>query len=424
MKTLKCRLHLMYSLLMFTLLIIPLLSFVLHAQEKKVVFVIIDGIAEDMLEKANTPNLDTIVSLGSLVPAYVGGEKDGYSETPTISAVGYNTLLTGTWVSKHNVFGNSIKEPNYNYPTIFWLFEQQWPDKQTAVFSTWQDNRTKLIGEELEPTSNLKIDYAFDGFELDTVAFPHDSNSEYIKKIDQKVALEASRYIEEVGPDLSWVYLQYPDDMGHRFGDSPQLYDAIAFEDKLMGKLWDAISIREKQFDEDWLLLITTDHGRTAEDGKHHGGQSDRERHVWMISNRDNLNLYAENHRIGMVDLLPTMVDFMNLEVDEDIKREWDGVSLLTEVDAVNLKGTYNKQNHSLDLSWDKIGKSTGKATIYMAKTNLKKTGGNDTYEKIGKVNVAKEGYRISLGDVAVEKYYKVLLKSSNTTLNTWIVID
>lgn len=424
MKTLKCRLNLKYSLAFLSLLMVPLLSNVLYGQEKKVVFVIIDGIAEDMLEKANTPNLDKITSIGSLLPAYVGGEKDGYSQTPTISAVGYNTLLTGTWVNKHNVFGNSIKAPNYNYPTVFWLFEQQWPEKQTAIFSTWEDNRTKLIGEGLEPTSNIKIDYAFDGFELDTVAFPHDSASEYIKKIDQKVALEASRYIKEVGPDLSWVYLQYPDDMGHRFGDSPQLYDAIAFEDKLMGELWDAISEREKKYNEDWLLLITTDHGRTAHDGKHHGGQSDRERNVWMITNKRKLNSYAENHRIGMVDLLPTMVDFMNLEVDDEIVREWDGVSLLTKVDMVNLKGIYNQENNSLDLSWEAIGKASGKATVYITTTNNWKTGGVDNYRKIGKVKVAKENYQISLDDIGIQKYYKVVLKSPSTTQNTWIIID
>ncbi|EKF55887.1 type I phosphodiesterase/nucleotide pyrophosphatase [Galbibacter marinus] len=405
----------------FALLCVLLSICGLKAQEKKVVFVIIDGIAEDMLSKANTPNLDEIANVGSLVPAYVGGEKDGYSQTPTISAVGYNTLLTGTWVHKHNVFGNSIKAPNYNYPTVFELFEKRWPEKRTAVFSTWLDNRTKLIGEGLEGTSYLKMDYAFDGFELDTVAFPHDADREFIKNIDEKVATEAARYIKENGPDLSWVYLQFPDDMGHKFGDSPELYEAIAFEDALMGRLWEAISYRKQQFDEDWLLLITTDHGRTAEDGKHHGGQSRRERNIWMITNKDKLNTYAQNHRIAMVDLLPTMVDFLDLEVDEDVRLEWDGVSLLSEVDMINLKGIYNEQNHSIDLSWEQL-KGSPKADVYLATSNNKNFGGEDNYKKVGKVKLSKEGYSIDLRDDSVEKFYKVVLKSSNTTLNTWII--
>lgn len=116
---------------------------------KKTVFIIVDGIPADVIEKVPTPHLDQIAKPGGYTRAYMGGEKGGYSETPTISAVGYNSLFTGTWVNKHNVWGNDIKEPNYCYWTIFRLLEDQYPEKQTAIFSTWLDNRTKLIGEDL-----------------------------------------------------------------------------------------------------------------------------------------------------------------------------------------------------------------------------------------------------------------------------------
>ena len=90
-------------------------------KEKKLVFIIVDGIAADMIPKTSTPNLDAISLKGDFSEAYVGGRKGTYSETPTISAVGYNSLLTGVWVNKHNVYGNEIKQPNYNYPSIFFL---------------------------------------------------------------------------------------------------------------------------------------------------------------------------------------------------------------------------------------------------------------------------------------------------------------
>src|SRR5690349_873275 len=88
------------------------------AQKKKVVFMIVDGIPADLVEKVNTPNLDAIAKIGGYKRAYVGGEKGGYSQTPTISAVGYNSLLTGTWVNKHNVWDNDIKAPNYSYHNL------------------------------------------------------------------------------------------------------------------------------------------------------------------------------------------------------------------------------------------------------------------------------------------------------------------
>ena len=135
---------------------------------RKALFVIVDGISADVIEKIAKPNLDAIAREGGYVRAYVGGQKGTYSQTPTISAVGYNSLLTGTWVNKHNVWDNDIKAPNYQYWTIFRFFESQYPQKKTAVFSTWLDNRTKLVGEGLPATGQLRLDYSFDGWERST----------------------------------------------------------------------------------------------------------------------------------------------------------------------------------------------------------------------------------------------------------------
>src|SRR5690606_23486379 len=140
----------------------------------KSVFIIVDGISDDVIQEVETPYLDAIAKEGAFLPAFVGGGAGTYSESPTISAVGYNSLLTGTWVNKHNVWGNEIKYPNYHYWSIFRYFKDQYPTKSIAVFSTWLDNRTKLIGTGLDATEQLEMDYHFDGFELDTLKFPHD----------------------------------------------------------------------------------------------------------------------------------------------------------------------------------------------------------------------------------------------------------
>jgi len=398
-----------------------------HAQEtkttetsnktKKVVFIILDGIAADMLAKAETPNLDSIAKEGAFSEAYVGGEKGGYSETPTISAVGYNSLLTGVWVNKHNVFGNDIKDPNYHYPTIFRLFKDEYPDRKTAIFSTWEDNRTKLLGENLPQTQNLKMDFAFDGFELDTLRFPHDAKREYIKNIDALVATKAASYIKENAPDLSWVYLEFSDDMGHGYGDSPQLYNAIHFEDSLVGKIHEAVKLRERDFNEDWLILITTDHGRTAEDGKGHGGQTDRERSTWIVTNSKQTNSYFKQETPAIVDLLPTMTSFLNINVPENVKKEWDGISLIDPVDAMDLKAKITDQK--LTISWKIIGKNNPKIEFFGSKTNAFKTGEKDIYTKIGTAKL-KDG-KLTMPLKNGENYSKIVLKTPKMTLNTWI---
>src|SRR6476620_12609117 len=134
----------------FLFISILVLSFTTTAQKKKAVFVIVDGIPSDLIEKLPTPALDSIAGRKGYKRAFVGGERGGYTQTPTISAVGYNTVLTGTWVNKHNVWGNygkDIEKPNYNYKSIFRLLKDNDSTKKEAIFSSWLDNRTRLVGE-------------------------------------------------------------------------------------------------------------------------------------------------------------------------------------------------------------------------------------------------------------------------------------
>ena len=137
--------------------------------QRKAIIIILDGIPADVVEKVNTPVLDEIALQGGYTRSYQGGEKDGYSQSPTISAVGYANVITGTWTSKHNVWDNNIKQPNYNYWNVFRIAKSVNSKIQTAIYSSWTDNRTKLVGEGLPSAGNFKFDYAYDGLELDTL---------------------------------------------------------------------------------------------------------------------------------------------------------------------------------------------------------------------------------------------------------------
>lgn len=386
-------------------------------REKKVVFVIVDGIPADVLEKLPTPNIDRIAAAGRYSRMHVGGGKGTYSETPTISAVGYNSLLTGVWYNKHNIPDNDIKAPNYHYYNIFRLFNAAFPQRKTAIYSSWLDNRTRLAGDGLDTAGNVRIDYHADGYELDTVQFPHDRKRDFMHAIDEKVVAEADKGIRTNAPSLSWVYLEYTDDMGHMHGDSPEFYAAVEMMDKQMGKLFDAINYRQQHFKEDWMIVITTDHGRDEKSGSGHGGQSTRQRSTWMVTNYKPANSYARYYEPAITDIMPTMARFLGMTIPTANLREVDGVPMIGKVAVANVNANYIQGQ--LDIKWDAL-QDTGKVKVWVTTTNNFKTGGADDYKLLAEVPVAQKYVTVDVKQQP-SSFYKIVLETADNTVNGWV---
>jgi phosphopentomutase len=90
-------------------------------------------------------------------------------------------------------------------------------------------------------------------------------------------------------PDAMFVYFGSVDEFGHgavdsraSFSPDSTLYlNAISHVDSHIGEVIRAMRARPKFAEEDWLVLVCTDHGGR---GNSHGGDSEQERNIWLIA--------------------------------------------------------------------------------------------------------------------------------------------
>ena len=417
----------------FVLLAITTLHCNLLEDEKdtatpKAIYIIVDGISTDVLQSTPTPNIDAISAMGGFNTAMTGGIADGYSESPTASAIGYNNVLTGTWANKHNVYTNGINAQNYHYYSLFRLIHEQSPELTTALFSSWTDNRTKLIGEGLEKAGGVEIDIIRDGYDLNVEEFPQDSG--WVQKVDTRVATEAAEVILTEGPDFSWVYLWYTDDTGHVYGEDERHRASITYADSLVGLIYDAVLQRQEQHNEDWFVAVTTDHGRSLPNGFGHGGQSEREREVWFAVQATNLNTHFDSAHLKHVDLYPSVVYQLGLDMPDTQRSELDGIPFIGPVLTSHLSTRESEQENVQLIEWEYYGmRDNVMGTLSYSISDEFSRGGKDEYVFIAEINLSNEQYEWNVPDSLAligfefqdKNWIKLLLETPENSSNIWL---
>lgn len=225
--------------------------------DKKALIIGIDGCRPDSLLAAKTPTIDSLKARG----AY---SFKAQACRFTKSGPCWTSMLTGTWPEKHGVVNNSFEgfKPE-SYPHFFQRLKEAKPGVRTASIVHWAPINTHLVrGADIVGT------------------YP----------TDDEVVTAVSRVLTTDNVDALYLHFDDADGAGHKNGYGPnQAYlDMLAVIDSRIASILKALKSRKSYSKENWLVLVSTDHGGETEKAPgavkaRHGDDVPEQRTIFVI---------------------------------------------------------------------------------------------------------------------------------------------
>ncbi|MET3174067.1 UNVERIFIED_ORG: putative AlkP superfamily pyrophosphatase or phosphodiesterase [Arthrobacter sp. UYCu721] len=237
----------------------------------KILLVGIDGLILDTaLDAGCAPTLAGLKTAGCFAELTM--------EVPTLSGPGWSTLLTGSTHAEHGVRDNLFAGHDLlTRPDL--LSRAYYQDQTTSTFAAagWPPLVDPTgIGPVIHERREQQRAGRHRIIALDGETYGY-------QKIDAEIADFSVYTLTKSGPDVSFVYFCDADDAGHLNGVVGGHYlQAIARVDAHLARLHAALEERAVTRGEEWLMVLTTDHGHVDEGG--HGHDSPRERASFVIA--------------------------------------------------------------------------------------------------------------------------------------------
>jgi len=288
------------------------------ALTNKVLIIGIDGTMPAALAVARTPNLNALKSNGCHSVRVV-------SHPVTHSAAAWSSMFTGVWGDKHGVNdpGNSFSGNQFaTYPSFYRRLETANSNLNTLAFARWAPMLTAV------PDADVKL--AFDS--------------------DNAVTTETCRRLTNSNPDVFWMLLLDVDSAGHSSGWGPTVSNyvrAIEIADGRVGQIIGALTNRTTYAEEDWLVIVQTDHG------EHDHPDPERSRIVFSIYSGRSAGRGVIWPAPAIVDVCATVLTHMNVGIQPSwnldarvagfpLPRTRYGTNLIFNGDAESTSGTNN----------------------------------------------------------------------------------
>ena len=209
---------------------------------RKVMVISIDGLSGKALKELAPPNVGKLMANGKysfdVLPSLV-----------TTDASTWVTMLTGVGYAKHQITDSSFMfnagdfDEDHsipNFPTIFTHILPSKPQYNMAMVTPWANlaNYTRILNESL----NVKNDKAV-----------RDSSVSILKSTPGLGLL----FVDFNGAELAGIANSFA-------ATDPAYKDEVMKIDQYIGDITAALKARENYDKEDWLIIVTTNHGGSA----------------------------------------------------------------------------------------------------------------------------------------------------------------
>ncbi|MCI0459415.1 MAG: alkaline phosphatase family protein [Gemmataceae bacterium] len=269
-----------------------------QTRARKVLIVGIDGCRPDALKAAKAPHLHGLIREGAFSDQAQTGDA-------TISGPGWTSMLTGVWRQKHGVRDNRFEGHNpREFPHLFRRVKQAMPRANTVSIVHWAPIAERIVVDADVSTKH---------------------------KNDEAVTREAVQILLKGNPDVMFLHFDEVDYAGHKYGfhpKVPQYVQAIERADTQVGAVLTALRQRKTYEREDWLILVSTDHGGS---GKGHGKDIPEHRTIFLIVSGPSAARGVIDPAPGIVDVTVTALVHLGVALDPRWRLDGRAVGLRQE---------------------------------------------------------------------------------------------
>ena len=261
-------------------------------------------------EQDEFSGLHTLKERGGLYLAYSGGEKGTESEQTSSTCASWTSILTGGWNTLHGVIDNDdVKKAEAD--TIMLKYARLGLDTGLAfdwgqLFDATLQKEVSFLQENPStPMRYRDIDRTKATSNADIVKNEGLSGEEDIRALDldhyNAVAMDGEIHAYAgydigmrdyllsriaAGDDFVGGIFHRPDTNGHTAGfanENAHYVNSVRNADIYLYQIIEEIDRREAEENEEWLIVVTTDHGGS---GKDHGKQVYEHRTTWVACNK------------------------------------------------------------------------------------------------------------------------------------------